>query len=68
MARSKELQDFVDDLSEKAFGKSQTEAMKKKECVFCHAEIKPEDFRDELSRKEYAISGICQKCQDEVFE
>jgi hypothetical protein len=25
------------------------------------------DFRDDLSRKEYTISGLCQKCQDSVF-
>jgi len=25
------------------------------------------EFRDELSRKEYTISGFCQECQDEVF-
>lgn len=24
-------------------------------------------FRDELSRKEYSISGMCQKCQDSIF-
>ena len=24
-------------------------------------------FRDDLSRKEYSISGMCQDCQDEVF-
>lgn len=24
-------------------------------------------FRDELSRKEFDISGMCQRCQDEVF-
>lgn len=24
-------------------------------------------FRDELSRKEFTISGLCQACQDEVF-
>ena len=24
-------------------------------------------FRDDLSRKEYSISGLCQDCQDEVF-
>ncbi len=29
---------------------------------------KPIDgFRDELSRKEYRISGMCQTCQDKVF-
>ena len=24
-------------------------------------------FRDEVSRDEYRISGMCQSCQDEVF-
>ncbi len=24
-------------------------------------------FRDEVSRKEFTISGMCQKCQDEIF-
>jgi len=26
------------------------------------------EFRDEISRREYRISGLCQKCQDLVFE
>jgi hypothetical protein len=26
------------------------------------------EFTDELSRKEFAISGLCQKCQDVVFK
>lgn len=25
------------------------------------------EFRDELSRKEYSISGLCQCCQDKIF-
>lgn len=25
------------------------------------------DFKDQLSAKEYTISGLCQDCQDEVF-
>ena len=25
------------------------------------------EFKDELSRKEYSISGLCQKCQNKVF-
>jgi len=25
-------------------------------------------FRDELSAKEYYISGLCQDCQDEIFQ
>jgi len=36
-------------------------------CPFCKDAVKVEDFRDELSRKEFNISGLCQKCQDEMF-
>jgi len=25
-------------------------------------------FKDELSKKEYQISGLCQSCQDEIFD
>lgn len=25
-------------------------------------------FRDRISKKEYQISGMCQACQDEVFD
>ena len=25
------------------------------------------NFKDDLSRKEYTMSGLCQKCQDSVF-
>lgn len=36
-------------------------------CPFCNKEVSEDEFRDELSLKEYRISGLCQKCQDEVF-
>jgi len=25
------------------------------------------EFKDEISRHEYTISGLCQKCQDSIF-
>jgi hypothetical protein len=56
-----------DDFAKKSFGQSQTEAKEKMICVFCSKEIKMEDFKDRLSIKEYGISGLCQKCQDETF-
>lgn len=34
-------------------------------CVGCKKVITP--FRDAISRKEYSISGLCQDCQDGVF-
>jgi len=36
-------------------------------CPFCQSVINPDDFRDERSRREFFISGLCQKCQDETF-
>lgn len=36
-----------------------------KNCRTCNKPIT--EFRDDLSRKEYQISGMCQECQDSVF-
>ena len=36
-------------------------------CVTCPKPILDMDFRDEISIKEYGISGMCQSCQDSVF-
>ena len=67
MERTKELQNFLDKFAKKSFGRSTTEAKEKKVCVFCGKPIKMEDFKDQLSIKEYEISGLCQKCQDDTF-
>ena len=40
-----------------------------KQCVFCSSTIvTTSDFKDDLSRKEFAISMLCQKCQDDTFD
>ena len=36
-------------------------------CPFCGHEINMAQFRDVISVKEFHISGLCQRCQDEVF-
>jgi hypothetical protein len=35
-------------------------------CPFCKKEIVKGSFRDALSEREFQISGLCQKCQDET--
>jgi hypothetical protein len=40
--------------------------IEEKKCPICAQPIK--GFKSELSRREYEISGMCQACQDEVFE
>ena len=38
-------------------------------CPFCGKKVNPEtEFKDPLSLKEFHISGLCQKCQDEFFQ
>lgn len=41
------------------------EAIAKMRCPICKQDIK--EFRDQLSAKEYSISGMCQACQDGIF-
>lgn len=36
-------------------------------CPICKQKINPNEFRDELSAKEYNISGLCNKCQSKIF-
>jgi len=36
-------------------------------CPFCRCAVDIDTFRDELSKKEFTISGLCQNCQDKTF-
>lgn len=36
-------------------------------CPFCKRMVSLNDFKDELSVKEFRISGLCQQCQDKTF-
>ena len=47
------------------FGRNRSLAIVGGQCVRC-GEFNIE-FRDELSRKEYYIFGLCQCCQDSIF-
>lgn len=42
--------------------------VKEGKCPFCNKEIDMNDFKDGLSKKEFKISGLCQTCQDEMFD
>ena len=49
------------------FNKFEVSVKTSKVCPFCGHEVDTTQFRDELSVKEFHISGLCQNCQDEVF-
>ena len=49
------------------FGK-EIDRVKEGKCPSCGKKIDTTtEFRDEVSIREYGISGLCQKCQSEVF-
>ena len=65
--RSPEVQGKIDKLCKSMFGISNTAAGVAGICVSCGSNVSYDSFRDELSRKEYGLSRLCQKCQDLVF-
>ena len=46
-------------------GYSRQEAIDEGVCATCGE--KASKFRDEVSEREYQISGMCQSCQDDTF-
>ena len=59
------LDAFKNALAEQVFGRKREEG----KCVMCGKDVDVEkDYQDELSRKEYEITFMCQECQDSVFE
>lgn len=46
----------------------EVKSVEEKKCPFCKKPIKTHEFKTEADKKENEISGLCQKCIDEVFE
>ena len=46
-------------------GKSREIQIASELCMTCKGNAS--SFRDELSIREYSISGMCQMCQDQIF-
>ena len=47
--------------------KKEMDRIEQKKCPFCVQSIDESSFRDDSSLREYRISGLCQRCQDETF-
>ena len=62
-----ELSKFLDDMTEMVFGNlPRSKTIHVDTCVACGG--KANAFTDPLSLKEFSISGLCQDCQDKLFE
>lgn len=58
----------LDDVAESFYGRKRSTSIESNTCVVCGSKAPPESFTDELSKKEYTISGLCQTCQDKTFK
>jgi len=59
--KSPQMNEALDRIARTMFGRERHGNV----CVTCGGPVS--EFRNELSRKEYGISGMCQNCQDEIF-
>lgn len=63
--KHQDIQNLLNDLAKHITGKDPSEGF----CATCGSDkIKPEDFKDDMSRRDFTIGGMCQACQDSVFE
>lgn len=63
--KSAQMETMLDVVSVAMYGRKRSETMKEKRCVACGGPA--DSFKDELSVKEFSLSGMCQFCQDSVF-
>ena len=57
----------VDILNAMGFGEA-VERAKRCRCPLCNTPVRISEFKDDLSLKEFTISGMCQACQDGIFK
>jgi hypothetical protein len=67
MKRTPEMQAVLDKLGVLTFGRTNSEAIKTNTCIKCSKPVVETEFKDALSRNEYSISGLCQACQEQVY-
>ena len=63
--KTPEIEAALEDLGQLLFGRSRQVAADNQSCMVCGTDAN--FFRDELSRKEFSISRMCQSCQDKTF-
>ena len=58
----------LDDMLTSFTGKNRHQVVHEGRCMCCDSTGNiATSFSDDISRKEYSISGLCQSCQDDVF-
>ena len=55
----------IDSLLKVITSRNRVDTIKADMCMTCDGSAT--EFKDNLSRREYRISGMCQTCQDSIF-
>jgi hypothetical protein len=63
--KSQGMKNFLDGFTVEIFGMSRSEAIKNGVCVICQTVA--DNFHDDISEREFKISGMCQNCQDDAY-
>ena len=64
--KSDEMNRFLERFSKAMFGGvSRAASIAQNTCVTCKGDAST--FTNELSEKEFTVSGMCQTCQNEIF-
>lgn len=59
------IQEFTNRLAEDTFGMTKEEAQAEGLCINCRERAIPKCY-SEAGKREYKISGLCEKCFDEI--
>jgi hypothetical protein len=61
--KSPEMEKLIDSMNPS--GRKRVDSIKNNVCTMCGQPAI--QFKDELAKKEYTISGMCQECQDKFW-
>ena len=65
MSKSPKMEKVLDDFAKNIFNRSRQDNC----CITCGStKVNPNDFVDDLLRKEFGISHMCQECQNDTFK
>lgn len=63
--KSTPMEQLTDLVSMLTFGRRRSASVRLDRCVACNQEAT--EFDDDLSAREFSISGLCQTCQDAIW-
>lgn len=64
--KNEAVESFLEDISMTLSGSARSKAFMNSSCVTCPGSATK--FKDAVSEKEYTISGMCQLCQDQIWD